>query len=89
MPSRAARHELESAVVRIDHPGVARLRARAHAGLLAGELARQDVLQLGAQPLLDFLVDVAVTPVTARAAGPVELLAQAFALLLHGGNDFV
>ena len=79
---------LGGAVVRVDEPRPALLRARHRFAFLAAESARHEPLQLRAQALLDLAVDRRAAALAARAARQVELGTQARALCLDDGNDF-
>ena len=66
---------------------MARLSAGTSPGFFPEEIARHERLQSGAQPGFHLVVDWRLAAAAARAAGSVEFLLQARALVLYEGRD--
>jgi hypothetical protein len=79
--------ELARPILRIDEPAVAGERAWCESGLLAEKVARNELLQVFAQPLLDLSVDRRLAARAARTARLAELRVQPRAFALCEGND--
>jgi hypothetical protein len=83
----ASLQEFARAVLRIDEPAVAGERAGCKSGLLAEKVARNELLQVFAQALLDLDVDRRLAARSARTARLAELRVQPRAFALCEGND--